>query len=302
MEVNLKPVRKADIFVDDPIFKIVSEEAQKLNIPVYVVGGYVRDRLLKKPSKDVDFTCVGDAHALAKRVAQRLSGKPKVATYKRFRTASIMHDDWQLEFVGARKESYSPDSRNPHVEPGTLEDDLKRRDFTINALIISLNPEDYGTLYDPFTGIEDLKNRIIRTPLDPEQTFFDDPLRMLRAIRFATQLNFKIDDRVLEAISKMKDRIKIVSPERIADELNKILLAQKPSTGFKLLDKTGLLEIILPELTALKGVEERDGFRHKDNFKHTLKVLDNIAALTDDLWLRWAALLHDIGKAKNQSL
>ncbi len=301
MEVVLKPIQKADIFVSDPIFKIVSEEAQELGIPVYVVGGYVRDRLLKKPSKDVDFTCVGDAHELARRVAKRLPGKPKVAIYKRFRTASITHDDWQLEFVGARKESYSPDSRNPHVEAGTLEDDLKRRDFTINALIISLNPEDYGILYDPFTGIEDLKNKIIRTPLDPEQTFFDDPLRMLRAIRFATQLNFRIDDKVLEAISKMKDRIKIVSPERISDELNKILLAPRPSIGFKLLDKTGLLEIILPELTALKGVEERDGFRHKDNFKHTLKVLDNIAKLTSDLWLRWAALLHDIGKVKTKA-
>ncbi|MEM6892294.1 MAG: HD domain-containing protein [Bacteroidota bacterium] len=280
------------------IFQIISEAAAEVGQETYVIGGFVRDFFLGKTTpKDIDIVTVGNGIALAKKVAQSLPKKPKVSVFKNFGTAMIHADDMELEFVGARKESYRQNSRKPIVENGTLEDDQNRRDFTINALAISLNPENYGALLDPFEGRKDLEARILKTPLAPEETYSDDPLRMMRAIRFATQLNFKIELESLKAITAQKDRIQIVSKERIVDELHKIMLAQKPSIGLKLLLETGLLHFLLPELEALQGIEEVEGQTHKDNFWHTLEVVDNISATTDNLWLRWAALLHDIGKA-----
>ncbi|HLS10922.1 MAG TPA: HD domain-containing protein [Flavobacteriaceae bacterium] len=284
----------------EPIFKTIAKAAQNLDLSAYVIGGYVRDFLLERKSnneKDIDVVVVGSGIALAKEVSNLLPGNPKVTVFKNFGTAMIKSTGWELEFVGARKESYNEDSRKPAVEEGTLTDDQNRRDFTINALALSLAAEDFGTLLDPFQGVDDLNKKLIRTPLNPDITYSDDPLRMLRAIRFATQLDFEIEKESLEAIKRNKERIKIISKERIVTELNKILLADKPSIGFALLLKVGLLDYILPELTALQGVDEKDGQSHKDNFWHTLEVVDNIAQTTDNLWLRWAALLHDIGKA-----
>jgi len=284
--------------LQDPVFQTIAEAAEKLSVDCYVIGGFVRDLLLKRGvPKDIDIVAVGSGIALAKEVASISPGKPEVAVFKNFGTAMLKYEDKEVEFVGARKESYNRESRNPVVENGTLEDDQKRRDFTINALALSLNKADYGNLLDPFQGVEDLTKKIIRTPLEPGVTYSDDPLRMLRAIRFASQLRFTIEPESLKAIEKNKSRIKIVSIERIVDEINKILLCDKPSVGFGLLQKTGLLPYILPELVALQGIEEVEGQKHKDNFWHTLEVVDNISAQTDDLWLRWAALLHDIGKA-----
>lgn len=280
------------------IFSITSQAATELNVKSYVIGGFVRDFLLKRDfKKDIDIVAVGSGIDLAQKVSSLLKNKPKVQVFKTYGTAMLRYEDIDIEFVGARKESYSEDSRNPQVEAGTLEEDQNRRDFTINALALSLDEADFGTLVDPFNGVEDLANKIIRTPLDPDITYSDDPLRMMRAIRFATQLNFTIEEGSLKAIERNKERIRIITGERIVDELNKILSADVPSVGFKLLHDTGLLPIILPELTALKGVEEVEGQTHKDNFYHTLEVVDNIAQNTDDVWLRWAALLHDIGKA-----
>jgi putative nucleotidyltransferase with HDIG domain len=279
------------------IFNLISEAAQDLHYPTYVVGGYVRDRLLARRSKDMDIVCVGSGIELAQRLATKLRPVPKVVVYKRFGTAMLRHRGLEIEFVGARKESYRHDSRKPIVESGTLEDDQFRRDFTINALAVSLNQQDFGAIIDPFNGLEHLEQKLIKTPLDPVKTFSDDPLRMLRAIRFATQLNFVIDKTTLQGITDQRKRISIISQERIATELNKIILSPKPSIGFKLLQECGLLNLILPELENLKGVEKKNGIGHKDNFYHTLKVLDNISLKTNDLWLRWAALLHDIAKA-----
>ena len=280
------------------IFEDISLSTKELGLESYVIGGFVRDFILKRgKAKDVDVVAVGSGIELARQVSKTLSHKPKVQVFKNYGTAMLRAYDMEIEFVGARKESYNKDSRNPVVENGTLEDDQNRRDFTINALALSLNRETYGDLLDPFDGLKDLQNQIIRTPLDPDVTYSDDPLRMLRAIRFASQLNFRIERSSLEAITKNKDRIKIISRERVVEELNKILLSPKPSIGFSLLYKTGLLKLILPELTALAGIDEIEGQRHKDNFWHTLEVVDNISENTDDLWLRWAALLHDIGKA-----
>lgn len=280
------------------IFKVVSDSSETLQLETYVIGGYVRDFLLKRNlKKDIDFVTIGSGIELAKEVAKNLPEKPKVSIFKNFGTAMLKTGDLEIEFVGARKESYDRNSRKPAVENGTLEDDQNRRDFTINAMALSLNPETYGDLVDPFNGLEDLENKIIRTPLDPDITYSDDPLRMLRAIRFACQLEFEIEKESLAAIKRNKERIKIISFERITDELHKILLSKKPSIGFALLHKVELLDSILPELTALQGIDEIEGQRHKDNFWHTLEVVDNISTATDDLWLRWAALLHDIGKA-----
>ncbi|NHF61287.1 HD domain-containing protein [Flavobacteriaceae bacterium TP-CH-4] len=281
-----------------PVFEIVQASAHELGVDSYVIGGFVRDYLLKRGMpKDIDIVAVGSGIALAKRVASKLKGNPHVSVFKNFGTAMIKHGDLELEFVGARKESYDRSSRKPVVEDGTLEDDQKRRDFTINALALSLQEKNFGNLLDPFDGLGDLERKLIRTPLDPDITYSDDPLRMMRAIRFATQLRFTIQIRSLQSITANKERINIVSKERIVDELHKILASQKPSIGFSLLHKTGLLSNILPELTALEGIEEIEGQRHKDNFWHTLEVVDNISGKTDDIWLRWAALLHDIGKA-----
>lgn len=280
------------------IFEVIAQASEELNLESYVIGGYVRDFLLKRgDAKDIDIVAVGSGIELAQKVASLLPHKPKVQVFKTYGTAMLRDGDTEIEFVGARKESYSEDSRNPTVENGSLEDDQNRRDFTINALALSLNKESFGNLLDPFNGIIDLEREIIRTPLDPDITYSDDPLRMMRAIRFASQLNFTIERKSLEAISANNQRIKIITNERIVDELHKIILSDKPSTGFLLLEKTGLLQYILPELTALKGIEEKEGQKHKDNFYHTLEVVDNISENTEDLWLRWAALLHDIGKA-----
>ncbi|WP_411768128.1 CCA tRNA nucleotidyltransferase [Winogradskyella sp. A3E31] len=280
------------------IFKTISEASEALNLESYVIGGFVRDYFLERgDAKDIDVVAIGSGIELAEKVAQKLPNNPKVQVFKTYGTAMLRHDDVEIEFVGARKESYTEESRNPNVQPGTLEDDQNRRDFTINALALSLNPSNYGELLDPFNGIRDLEHRIIRTPLNPDATYSDDPLRMLRAIRFATQLDFNIEKESLNAISINKDRIKIITKERIVTELHKILESDTPSKGFILLEKTGLLDFILPELTALKGIDEIEGQRHKDNFYHTLEVVDNIAKNTNNLWLRWAALLHDIGKA-----
>ncbi|MBT2163463.1 HD domain-containing protein [Zobellia sp. KMM 6746] len=293
----MKPLNHTQA-LSNPIFKIVSQAADELGVDCYVIGGFVRDYLLERGThKDIDIVAIGSGIELAKKVASLLKGKPKVSVFKNFGTAMLRHDDIELEFVGARKESYHRDSRKPVVEDGTLSDDQNRRDFTINALAISLNSSNYGELLDPFDGVSDLDNKIIRTPLEPGITYSDDPLRMMRAIRFATQLNFTIEEASLQAITDNKDRITIISKERIVDELNKILESSVPSLGFSLLHKTGLLPYILPELVALQGIEEIEGQRHKDNFWHTLEVVDNISETTDNLWLRWAALLHDIGKA-----
>ncbi len=282
----------------DPVFRVISKAAASLGLESYVIGGFVRDHILGRgDAKDIDIVAVGSGIDLANAVSNLLPGKPKVSIFKTYGTAMLKTSGIELEFVGARKESYSEDSRNPAVSHGTLEDDQNRRDFTINALALSLGEDDFGKLLDPFNGLKDLDDKLIRTPLDPDVTYSDDPLRMLRAIRFATQLDFRIEKESLEAISRNATRIEIISKERIVDELNKILLAPKPSKGFSLLRKTGLLKYILPELVALEGIEEVEGQRHKDNFWHTLEVVDNISKTTDNLWLRWAALLHDIGKA-----
>lgn len=282
----------------DPIFKTIATCAEEIGVECYVVGGFVRDSILERNSgQDIDVVAIGSGIELAKKVAQSLSKNPKVSIFKTYGTAMFRYNQIELEFVGARRESYAKESRNPEVTEGTLEDDQKRRDFTVNALAISLNYSSYGDLLDPFNGLEDLRNRRLKTPLDPNVTFSDDPLRMLRAIRFATQLNFQIETQSFESIKKNHKRIDIISKERIVVELNKILESLKPSIGLKLLEQSGLLKQILPELTALKGIDEVDGQRHKDNFYHTLEVVDNISEHTNNLWLRWTALLHDIGKA-----
>lgn len=284
------------IDLSHPVFEAVKQAAANLNVETYVVGGYVRDQLLKRPCKDFDFVCVGSGIALATETAALLNENIHPTVFKNFGTANFKWKGVEVEFVGARKESYNRNSRNPVVEEGTLQDDQNRRDFTINALAVSLNQDSYGKLIDSFGGMDDLHKKIIRTPLNPDVTFSDDPLRMMRAIRFATQLDFNIFPETFEAIKRNAHRIEIISQERITEELNKIILARKPSKGFILLDEAGLLKIIFPELQALKGVENYEGKGHKDNFLHTLQVLDNITRTTKDLWLRWAALLHDIAK------
>jgi len=278
-----------------PIFSIISEIVSQENLESYVIGGFVRDIFLQRGSKDIDVVVIGSGIELAQKVAAK-AGKPKVSIFKNFGTAMLKFKDIEVEFVGARRESYNRDSRNPIVEDGSLEDDQKRRDFTINALALSLHKDNFGELLDPFGGIDDLNNKIIKTPMDPMITFSDDPLRMMRAIRFATQLNFKISDETFEAIKKNRDRIHIISKERIIEELNKIVLSDKPSIGFKLLEECGLLKLIFPEFQKLKGRETRNGISHKDNFYHTLEVLDQLVPFSDNLWLRWSALLHDIAK------
>jgi len=284
--------------LNNPIFKIIAQASQELNLESYVIGGFVRDYLLERDfKKDIDVVALGSGIELALKVSDLIPNKPKVQVFKNYGTAMLRYKDMDIEFVGARKESYLQESRNPIVENGTLEDDQNRRDFTINALAISLNKETYGELIDPFNGLEDLNNKCIKTPLNPDITYSDDPLRMMRAIRFATQLNFNIEQDSLIAIERNKERLTIISGERIVDELNKILSTEKPSIGFLYLYKTGLLDLILPELTALNNVEEVEGHTHKNNFYHTLEVVDNISKNTDDVWLRWAALFHDIGKA-----
>ena len=286
------------IFPDDRIFEIVARVADRENVEVYVIGGFVRDHILGRvhPDKDIDIVVLGDGPAMARAVAMEISRDIRVTVFKTFGTAMFRYENYDIEFVGARKESYSADSRKPSVIPGTLEDDQNRRDFTINALAISLNRNNPGEVLDPFGGLDDLHDGIIRTPLDPDTTFSDDPLRMMRAVRFATQLGFAIDPVTLSSISRNAERIKIVSAERITTELNKIMATETPSRGFTLLEETGLLKIILPEIDRLKGVEDKEGKGHKDNFHHTVKVLDNLALKSDDLWLRWAALLHDVAK------
>ena len=279
-----------------PIFTDVAQVAQAMQMPVYAIGGYVRDGILGRPCKDIDFVVLGSGVAFAEALAKHLHREKNLVVFKNFGTAMLKLDDIEIEIVGARKESYRSDSRKPIVENGTLEDDQNRRDFTINALAISLNTENIGAIIDPFNGQQDIADKIIRTPLNPDITYSDDPLRMMRAIRFATQLGFEIEQQSFEAITRNAERIKIISGERIADELNKIILSPKPSIGFDLLDKSGLLKIIFPQMLALKGVEYINGRGHKDNFYHTLEVLDNICADTNDLWLRWAAILHDIAK------
>jgi putative nucleotidyltransferase with HDIG domain len=282
--------------IKNPIFKTIATVAQELNLPCYVVGGYVRDVILGRECKDIDFVVVGDGTLLASKVAAKIDKNLKVNIFKTYGTAMFKYQDLDLEFVGARKESYSAHSRNPEVVAGTLQDDQNRRDFTINAMAISLNAANYGELVDPFNGLEMISQKQLITPLDPSVTFSDDPLRMMRAIRFATQLNFTIDADCLEAICKYKERISIISKERITDELNKIIASETPSVGFKLLFDTGLLKLIFPLMANLHGVDVIKGKAHKDNFYHTLEVLDNICKTTDNLWLRWAAILHDIAK------
>lgn len=286
----------------NPIFKIISEISAQEEIPAYVVGGYVRDLFLDltKEEQDIDVVVVGNGIEMARKVAKAVKPGIKVSVFKNFGTAMFKYGANEIEFVGARKESYRKSSRKPLVEDGSLEDDQKRRDFTINAMAISLNKDSYGSFIDPFNGMSDLENKIIRTPLDPDQTFSDDPLRMIRAIRFAAQLNFTIEEETLKAIERNSERIKIVSQERIITELQKIILSDKPSKGFKLLEQTLLLEIIFPELQSMKGVDSIDGKQHKDNFYHTLMVLDNISLKTNNVWLRWAAILHDIGKPRTK--
>jgi poly(A) polymerase len=278
------------------IFQVISEIVSEKNLQCFVIGGYVRDLLLQRPSKDIDIVVVGNGIDLAKALAVRLGRKGRISVYRNFGTAMLRYDDLEIEFVGARKESYRADSRKPSVENGTISDDQNRRDFTINALAVSLNRETYGELFDPFNGLQDLEMKIIRTPLDPDITYSDDPLRMMRAIRFSAQLGFKIEERSLEAIKHNRERIEIISRERIIDELNKIVLSPKPSAGFYLLEKTGLLELVFPEFDRMKGVAVMEKIRHKDNFIHTLQVLDKLSEKTDNLWLRWAAIMHDIAK------
>jgi poly(A) polymerase len=279
-----------------PIFRTIGKVADQSGQPAFVIGGYVRDILLQRPTTDIDIMTVGSGIELAEKVAVALGIRSKVSVFKNFGTAMLRYNDLEVEFVGARKESYQRDSRKPIVENGTLEDDQQRRDFTINAMAVSLNSVNYGELIDPFEGIKDLDKGIIRTPLEPDITFSDDPLRMMRAIRFATQLRFSIEDNTLISISRNKERIGIVSPERIIEEINKIIMSPKPSVGFKLLEETGLLKLVFPELERMKGVDSVKGIGHKDNFYHTLKVLDQLSPVSDNLWLRWAALLHDIAK------
>ena len=283
-------------YLKHPVFNIISELAELEKKEVYVIGGFVRDAILNRPSKDIDIVVLGNGIEFAEKLNDKVRGKSKLSVFKNFGTAMIKFQDWEIELVGARKESYRRDSRKPIVEDGTLQDDQNRRDFTINAMAIDLRAKTFGEFVDPFGGISDLETKTIRTPLNPEITFSDDPLRMMRAIRFATQLGFTIEEKTLEAIRNQCDRIKIISTERIIDEINKIILSPKPSIGFKLLDKTGLLKQVFTEMDKLKGVEVIDGKGHKDNFLHTLKVLDNICKHTDDLWLRWSAILHDIAK------
>lgn len=289
----MKDLRK---FVSSELFSIVAEVCNRKGIPCYVIGGYVRDIMLNRPSKDVDIVVVGDGLEVAAEVAKKIGKGCEAKFYGQFGTAMLRYHDFAVEFVGARKESYKLFSRKPDVSQGSLTDDQKRRDFTVNALAISLNAKDFGQLIDPFNGVEDVKKKLLRTPLDPDITFSDDPLRMMRAIRFATQLGFDIELAALDAIQRNRNRLKIVSAERISDELNKIILAPKPSIGFKLLFNTGLLQVFFPQMAALQGVETINGKSHKDNFYHTLEVLDNLALMSSDLWLRWAAILHDIAK------
>ena len=290
-----------DAKIENPALRMVGEEADRLGLECYVIGGWVRDLFLHRESDDIDVVVVGSGITLAEAVAKRLGKGAHLAVFKTYGTAQVKRGELELEFVGARKESYRHDSRNPIVEDGTLQEDQNRRDFTINAMAICLNQNRYGELLDPFDGMGDLERCIIRTPLDPDVTFDDDPLRMLRAIRFATQLGFFLDGETFDSIGRNASRIEIITQERIAEELNKIMLSRRPSEGWLLLDKTGLLKLIFPELAALKGVEVKDGRGHKDVFLHTLKVLDNVALSSDNLWLRWAALLHDIGKPKSKA-
>jgi len=287
-------------YLQDNIFKTISEIADKQGKECFVIGGYVRDIFLKRTSKDIDVVVVGSGIELAEAVAAKFGKRANLSVFKNFGTAQVKMKDIEVEFVGARRESYQRDSRNPVVEDGTLEDDQNRRDFTINAMALCLNKERYGELVDPFNGRRDLENFVLRTPLNPDITFSDDPLRMMRGIRFSAQLGFFLEANTFDAIVRNKERIQIISKERIADELNKIMLSRKPSVGFILLEKTGLLELIFPELLALKGAETKDGVGHKDNFYHTLAVLDGLCEHTDNLWLRWAALLHDIGKPRTK--
>ena len=288
--INLSANEKA-------IFEKIASAARALGVPAYVIGGFVRDKVMARKTKDIDVVCVGSGIELAQEVAQNIKPRPRVVFFKNYGTAQLKSGELEIEFVGARKESYASHSRNPAVEPGSLKDDQDRRDFTINALAISLNKEDYGELIDPFDGLLDIQDKIIRTPLSPHETFNDDPLRMMRAVRFATQLGFHIETGCLDAIRNLRKRILIISKERVADELNKIMMSAKPSIGFDLLFRTGLLQILIPQLADLSGTEYIDNKGHKDNFYHSIQVLDNIALHTDNLWLRWAALLHDVGKA-----
>ena len=294
--MNISENRYSKLLKSKRIFETISNVGNEIGQDAFVIGGYVRDQLLNRETKDIDIVAIGSGIDFAKKTAKKLKSSP-IKVFKSFGTAMIIVDDIEVQFVGARKESYRSNSRNPKIETGTFEEDQKRRDFTINALAISLNSKDYGQLIDPFNGLNDLKNKILKTPLDPNLTFSDDPLRMMRAIRFSSQLDFKIEKETLNAISKNADRIKIVAQERITEELNKIILSKRPSSGFKLLEETGLLKIIFPEFQLLKGIENINGKSHKDNFYHTLKVLDNILPFSNgNLWLRWAALLHDIAK------
>ena len=283
-------------FLNEPIFKLIQQSSDELNVDSYAIGGYVRDFFLERKSKDIDVVTLGKSIDLANLLHQKLGEEAHLSVFKNFGTAQIKFHDLEIEFVGARKESYNHNSRNPIVEDGSLEDDQNRRDFTINAIAIGLSKNNLGKLLDPFNGLNDLTNKTLKTPLNPDITYSDDPLRMMRAIRFASQLNFQIDEPSFEAISKNKNRIKIISAERIADEINKIILSQKPSVGFKLLLNSGLLDLIFPELVKLQGTETINGLSHKDNFYHTLEVLDNVAEKSNNLWLRWAAILHDIAK------
>jgi len=285
--------------LNDKIFEKLSDVVTSEGVKAWVIGGYVRDCLLKRthPEKDIDILVIGDGVEIARKAAKKIGSRIKVNVFRNFGTAMFRYDDYEIEFVGARKESYSRNSRKPAVEQGSLEDDQKRRDFTINALALSINHDTWGDFLDPFGGVEDLRNKIIRTPQDPDLTFSDDPLRMMRAVRFATQLNFSIEEATFSSIASNAERIMIVSPERIITELNKIIASSHPSRGFIMLGKAGLLRYILPELDNLKGVEKKEGKAHKDNFIHSVKVLDNISKLSDNIWLRWAALLHDIAKS-----
>lgn len=295
---NIKELTSEELrkHFEKPIFKKISEVADRLEVECYAVGGYVRDIFLQRDSKDIDVVVVGSGISVAEELKKELGKGANLSVFKNFGTAQIKHKGIEVEFVGARKESYNRDSRKPIVEDGSLEDDQNRRDFTINAMAVRLNSQNFGELIDPFNGMQDLRDKIIRTPLDPDITFSDDPLRMMRCIRFATQLGFHIDDDTFEALCRNKERIEIISKERIADELNKIILSPVPSKGFIDLDRCGLLPLIFPELCAMQGIEVRNGKGHKDNFYHTLEVLDNIAKMTDNLWLRWSAILHDIAK------